>query len=114
MVLNYVPEQGDICYLDFAPTKGHEQSGLRPAIVISRDEYNKFTNMAIVCPITSNIKKFPTHYILKDTYKINGAVLCEHVRSIDYKYRKISFVEKISQDELKAIIEKVYGLILVK
>ncbi len=107
----YIPKQGDICYMDFAPTKGHEQTGLRPAIVISRDYYNKYTGLVVLCPITSNTKNFPTHYELKKTKKIKGAVLCEHIRSVDFKARKLSFVEKISEEELDEVIDIINGII---
>lgn len=107
----YTPKQGDICYMDFAPTKGHEQTGQRPAVVISKDNYNKYTNLAVLCPISTNTKKFPTHYELMNTKKIKGSVLCEHIRSIDFKARKLSFVEKINVDELEEIIDIVNGII---
>ena len=103
MVKKYIPERGDIVFLDFNPTKGHEQSGTRPGVVISHNIYNKHTNMAIVLPITSNVKSYPTHYILEDTKRIKGAVLCEHVRSIDYNYRNIKFIEKLSDNDLISI-----------
>ena len=99
-----MPKQGDICYLDFDPVKGHEQKGYRPAIVISNKVFNKNTKMVIVCPITSNEKEFPTHYLLKDTKKVHGSVLCEHVRSIDYEIRNLKFVEKVSDDEFEDIM----------
>jgi len=105
----YIPKQGDICYMDFAPTKGHEQTG-GPAIVISKDIFNKYTNMAIICPITTNTKKFPTHYELLNTKKVKGAVLCEHIRSIDFSARKLSFVEKLPQKELKNLIDIISSL----
>jgi len=107
----YIPKQGDICYMDFAPTKGHEQTGLRPAVVISTDKFNKYTNMAIICPITTNIKKFPTHYELETTKKVKGSVLCEHIRSIDFNARSLSFVEKLKEEELEEIIDIIYGII---
>lgn len=107
----YTPKQGDICYIDFAPTKGHEQTGIRPAIIISRDNYNKYTNLAFLCPITTNTKKFPTHYELINTKKVKGSVLCEHIRSVDFKARKLSFVEKITKEELEEIIDIIYGII---
>lgn len=107
----YIPRQGDICYVDFAPTKGHEQTGLRPALVISKSKFNKYTNMVVVCPITSNTKKFFTHYELVDTKKVKGSVLCEHIRSIDFNARKLSFVEKVKKDELEEIIDIVSGII---
>ena len=107
----YIPKQGDICYMDFAPTKGHEQTGLRPAIVVSKEKYNQYTNLVFLCPITTNTKKFPTHYELTKTKKIKGSVLCEHMRSIDFKSRKLSFVEKASTDDLEEIIDIIYGII---
>jgi len=107
----YIPKQGDICYMDFAPTKGHEQTGLRPAIVISKDNFNKYTNMAVICPITTNNKKFPTHYELEKTKKIKGFVLCEHVRSIDFNAQKLSFVEKVNKNELDEIIDIINSII---
>ena len=104
MVKKYIPKQGDIVFLDLNPTKGHEQSGSRPAIVISNNTYNVNTKMIIVCPITSNDKYFPTHYLLEDTNKIFGSVLCEHIRSIDYSVRKVIFVEKASDNDLLSVI----------
>ena len=104
MVKKYIPEQGDIIYLDFNPTKGHEQKGARPAIVISNNIFNEYTKMAFVCPITSNQKEFPTHYNLFETKKIYGAVLCEHIKSIDYETRNIKFIEKASEKDLLSVI----------
>ena len=104
MVKKYIPKQGDIVFLDFKATKGHEQTGYRPAIVISNNVFNENTKMAIVCPITSNDKYFPTHYILEDTRKVHGSVLCEHIRSIDYEKRKLRFVEKASDNDFLSIV----------
>ena len=104
MVSKYIPKQGDIIFLDFNPTKDHEQSGQRPAIVISNNIFNKNTKMIIVCPITSNQKYFPTHYLLEDAKKIIGAVLCEHIRSVDYESRNVSFIEKASDNDLLSVI----------
>lgn len=104
MVKKYIPKQGDIVYVDFEPTKGHEQKGFRPAIVISHNIFNIKTNMAILCPITSNVKQYPTHYILEDSVKVKGAVLCEHIRSIDYDIRKVKFIEHASDNDLLSVI----------
>lgn len=103
-MVKYIPKQGDIVYVDLDPTKGHEQRGTRPAIVISNNVFNENTKMVILCPITSNTKDFPTHYILEDSKKIVGAVLCEHIRSMDYETRKIRFVEEASEKDLLSVI----------
>lgn len=102
-MVKYIPKQGDIVYLDFNPTKGHQQKGIRPAIIISNDVFNINTKMVILCPITSNTKEFPTHYELQDSKKIKGSVLCEHIRSIDYESRKIKFVEHASDNDLLSV-----------
>jgi len=104
MVKKYMPKQGDVVFLDFNPTKGHEQSGFRPAVVVSNNVFNENTKMVIVCPITSNDKEFPTHYHLEDTKNIHGSVLCEHIRSIDYEIRNLKFVEKLSDNDFISII----------
>lgn len=104
MVKKYIPKQGDIVFLDFNPIKGHEQAGIRPAVVISTNTFNQNTKMVILCPITSNNKEFPTHYQLEDTMNVHGSVLCEHVRSVDYEIRNLKFVEKLSDNDFVSII----------
>lgn len=104
MVKKYIPKQGDVVFLDFNPTIGHEQKGFRLAVVISTNIFNINTKMVMVCPITSNEKEFPTHYKLEDTKKVHGAVICEHIRSIDYEIRNLNFVEKLSNNEFISII----------
>ena len=104
MVTDYIPRQGDIIYLNFNPTKGHEQKGKRLGVVVSTNTFNKYTKMLLVCPITSNTREFPTYYKLEDSKLIKGSVLCEHIRSIDYKERNISFIEKASDNDLISIM----------
>ena len=60
--------------------------------------------MVIVCPITSNEKEFPTHYLLRKAKKVHGSVLCEHIRSIDYEERKLKFVERCNNEDLDNIM----------
>jgi len=105
MVGKYIPSQKDIVLLDLTPTKGHEQLGFRPAIIISNNVFNKNTKMVIVCPITSNEKEFPTHYLLSSCKKIQGSVLCEHIRSIYYETRKLKFLEKCPDVDYDNIVK---------
>jgi len=104
MVKKYIPKQKDIVFVSFNPTKGHEQDGYRPCVVISNDIFNRFTKMVIVCPIKSNLKDFPTHHILKNSKKVSGAVLGEYIRSIDYETRNLKFVEKISDEDFDSVL----------
>ena len=94
----------DYSFYNESYKKGFEQKGIRPVIVISNDVFNKHSNMIVVLPITSNVKEFPTHYILEDTKKVHGSVLCEHIRSIDYEIRNLKFVEKLSENDFISII----------
>ena len=104
MVKKYIPKQGDVVFLDFNPTKGHEQKGFRLAVVISNDVFNEHTKMVMVCPVTSHNKDYPTHYCLEDTKNIKGSVLCEYIRSVDYEARNVKFVEKLSDNDFISII----------
>lgn len=104
-MVKYIPKEQDVVYLDFNPIKGHEQSGERPALVLSSKIFNQFTNMVILCPITTNIKSFPTHYELKSTKKIKGSVLCEHIRSIDYQKRNIKLIDRCSKEEYENVCD---------
>ena len=103
-MVKYIPKQGDIVYFDLNPVKGHEQGGYRPAVVLSTNKFNKFNNMILCCPITSNNKFFPSHYELQKPKKIKGSVLCEHIRSIDFDERNVEFVEKVSSFDFNNIM----------
>jgi mRNA interferase MazF len=85
-------QQGDILFLDFDPTKGHEQRGYRPCIVLTKSI--RFLNyMFGVAPITSNSREFPLHLPLPDSMEVKGKVLLEHHRMVDLETRKFKFVE---------------------
>lgn len=102
-MIDYIPKQGDIITLDLKSNLSNQKLEFKYAVVISNNVFNIHTKMAIVCPITSNDKYFPTHYILEDTRKVNGSVLCEHIRSIDYESRNVRFVEHLSDNDLLSI-----------
>ncbi|SRR6266550_3042354 len=91
---SYVPNGGDIIWLNLNPRTGHEQSGRRPSLVLSSREYTKRTGLAIVCPITSKIKGLPFEIVLKGT-KTSGAILPIHVRSVDVDARRAEFIEAL-------------------
>lgn len=100
----YNPEKGDLVWVNFDPIKGHEQGGKRPALVISNDYYNKNSSLLLACPITSKDNKFPFNLEVK-TKKIKGYVLVNHIKSIDYKARKVKKIDKISKKSLAEVLE---------
>ncbi len=104
-----VIKQGDIIKFDFNPALGHEQQGYRPALVISNDVYNKYTNLLIVLPITNTNSKFPLHISLDQRTQTTGVILCEHIKSIDKTVRKIKNVEALPKDLLEHVIAMIKG-----
>ena len=110
MKKKYTPERGDIVWLNFNPQSGHEQKGKRPAIVISPKEYNEKTGLALFCPITSAIKNYPFEVKIKNK-KINGVVLSDQIKSLDWKTRKIEFIAKETADIINTVIDKI-GVLL--
>lgn len=109
--MEYIPEQGDIILIDFNPQAGHEQQGRRPAYVISNYTFNKFTKMAIVCPITNTNRNFPLHVPLDERTKTTGVIMCEQAKSLDFVARRCSFLEKSPQDILDEVKDIFAGFI---
>lgn len=109
--MGYTPNRGDIIWLNFTPQSGHEQMGARPALVLSPLKYNKKTGLAVCCPITSQVKGYPFEVQLTGK-KIQGAVLSDHLKNLDWKSRKAKFIEKASEDVVKDCSLKISALIL--
>ncbi len=84
----YAPERGDIIWLHFTPQAGHEQVGRRPGLVISPADYNRKVGLALVCPITSKVKGYPFEVELPHGLKTQGAILCDQIRSLDWRARR--------------------------
>ncbi len=101
---NYVPDKGDIVWLDFDPQAGHEQRGRRPALVISHKTYNEKIGLGILCPITSKEKGYPFE-VKVEGKKINGCVLSDQVKSLDWKIREIEFIEKANNEVVDRVVE---------
>jgi len=104
-------KQGSIILVDFDPQAGHEQKGRRPALVISNALFNKFSEMAIVCPITNTDKNHPLHVRLNDKTKTKGVVLCDQVKTMDIKIRNYNYLESIPEDVLENVLNIVLSLI---
>jgi mRNA interferase MazF len=96
-------KQGDIIKFDFDPVLGHEQGGYRPAVVISREIFNRKTGQIIVCPITQTDRPYPTRIFL-DGHQTQGFIICEHLKTIDVKARKPKLVERIGEEYLDKIL----------
>ncbi len=102
-------KQGDIIKLDFNPQAGHEQSGYRPAVVLSNNFFNQKTNLTIVCPITNTNNKFPLHIPLDERTQTTGVILCEHIKALDLTSRQYKIIEKLPKDLLELAVNIVFS-----
>jgi mRNA interferase MazF len=93
----YIPRRGDIVWIDFDPIKGHEQSGRRPALVLSHEAYNALSGRALFCPVTSRVRGH-VFEVLHSGEKVKGAVLVDQVRSMDWRSRPVTFAEEAASE----------------
>jgi len=105
-MVKYIPEQGDIVALSFDPQSGHEQKGRRPAIIVSNQTFNHHVGLAFACPITNTRRDYPFH-VAVESDNITGYIMTEQMKSIDYKARKVKFIEKADHN----ILSQVLGII---
>jgi len=105
-------KQGDIIKMNLNPTKGHEQAGFRPVLVVSNDEFNSRTNLFLICPISNTVNDFPMHVKLAGT-TTTGEIRCEQVKAIDPKARPFTFVETVPKQILLEVVDIVYGSVRV-
>src|SRR5438876_12286729 len=97
MPRGYVPDAGDIVWMNFTPQAGHEQAGHRPALVLSPAAYNDKTSLMICCPITSQIKNYPFEVLIIGAPA--NVVLADQVKSLDWRRRKASKKGAVTPDE---------------
>jgi len=98
----YIPDAGDLVWASFDPQTGHEQSGRRPALVLSPSEYNEKAGLALTCPITSQVKGYPFE-VAVTAGRVGGVVLADQVRSLDWRSRQFSLIEQASTETLEAV-----------
>ncbi|MEX2110748.1 MAG: endoribonuclease MazF [Gemmatimonadaceae bacterium] len=107
----YVPDRGEAVWLTFDPQAGHEQSGRRPAVVLSPRSYNRVSGLAILCPVTSQIKGYPFEVILPGGLPVAGAVLSDQVRSLDWRARKASRICELPEEITADVLGKLQSLL---
>ena len=107
----YVPERGDLIWLNFDPQVGHEQAGHRPAFIISPASYNRKIGLALCCPVTNQIKGYPFEVTLPEGGKVQGAVLSDQVKNVDWRGRKAKFIDHVPDNVTKEVTAKITALI---
>jgi len=110
--VTYVPDSGDLVWINFTPTSGHEQAGVRPALVLSPKAYNDKAGLMLCCPITNQQKGYPFEVEVKDGASgITGVVLADQVKSLDWRQRQVTAKGKVSATILTDVLAKIHTLL---
>lgn len=111
MPASYVPARGDLVWLQFTPQAGHEQAGHRPALVISPTSYNRRVGLAICCPVTSQVKGYPFEVLLPSGLDVEGAILSDQIKSLDWRARRARRIGRVPGDVLEETVAKILALV---
>ena len=114
MMDNYIPNRGDVVWINMNPQVGHEQSGRRPAVVLSPYSYHAKVGLALFSPVTNQIKGYPFEVIIPEGFKVTGAILSDQVKSLDWKVRNAEFFDKIPESVALEILTKLATLLRIE
>ena len=108
---DYIPDRGDVIWIDLNPEAGHEQGGRRPVLVLSPSSYNGKVGLAIMCPITNQVKDYPFEVEIPSGLNVTGVVLSDRVKCLDWKVRKAEFMCKLPMNTTFEVLKKLITLI---
>jgi len=107
----YVPDRGDVVWLNFTPQAGHEQRGKRPALILSPKIYNEKTSLCICLPITFKVKGYPFEVALPENIEIQGVILSDQIKNLDFSVRDISFICRVDDVVVVQVQRNVLALV---
>jgi mRNA interferase MazF len=110
---SYCPDAGDFIWIDLDPTAGHEQSGRRPAIVLSPYAYNAAAGLCVICPVTSRARGYPFEVALPDAAGFSGVVLADQPRSVSWEKRPIKHAGRAPDAVLADVRERLAALLSI-
>lgn len=109
--MSYIPDQGDAVWLDFNPQIGHEQSGRRPALVLSPKAYNGKVGLALLCPITNQSKGYPFEVPIPENLVVTGVILADQVKSLDWQIRNAAYICTLPESVVTAVLQRLETLL---
>ena len=107
----YFPARGDVVWISLSPQTGHEQSGRRPAVILSPEAYNRKVGLAVLCPITGQIKKYPFEVCVPNGLPVAGVILSDQVKNLDWRTRGAEFVCALPEATIKEVLNKLLTLL---
>jgi mRNA interferase MazF len=107
----YIPQRGDIVWITLNPQAGHEQSGHRPAVVLSPGSYNSKTGLALFCPVTIQVKGYPFEVLLPEGLPVEGAILSDQVKSLDWRVRNAERLCSLPASTISEVMQKLNTLL---
>lgn len=107
----YIPDRGDLVWLEFTPQSGSEQAGRRPALVISPKSYNGKVGLALFCPVASRAKGYPFEVLLPESSAVVGVVLGDQLKSLDWRAGKARLIEQALPDVLVMVMARLLPLL---
>ena len=107
----YVPDRGDLVWLEFTPQARSEQAGKRPALIMSPKTYNRKVGLALVCPVTSRIKGYPFEVRLPDGLEVGGVVLSDQLKSLDWRARRARLIDRAPAPLVQQVTSRILPLL---
>jgi mRNA interferase MazF len=107
----YVPDRGDCLWISLDPQAGHEQAGRRPAVVLSPATYNGKVGLAIVSPVTTQVKGYPYEVLIPPGLSVSGAILSDQTKSLDWKARRAELACKLPASVTSEVLKKLSTLL---
>jgi mRNA interferase MazF len=111
MPASFVPERGDVVWISLSPQAGHEQAGRRPALILSPAAYNAKVGLAMICPITGQVKGYPFEVLVPAGLPVRGAVLADQVKSVDWSARRADLIGRLPVAFVSKVLAKVKSLL---
>ena len=107
----YVPQRGDVVWITLNPQSGHEQAGRRPAMVLSPGIYNEKVELAILCPVTNQIKGYPFEVLMPDGLPVGGVILADQIKSLDWRVRDAEWICTLPPRLVVEVLQKLGTLL---